>query len=122
MKKICLCCLLLFCVSFGLFAASEDDVTFREYVELTRKSPTNPKGMTVTADYEKNIIYCAVPAPGLGTVTDAEKKQMKEQMLKTFRENKADVRVVKRLKISIVFVFITDSDKMLTISISHNEI
>ena len=122
MKKICLCCALLFCVSFGLFAGAAEDREFRQYVENTKQSPTNPQGMTVAADYNKRIIYSAITIPHIRKLTEAERKQLKNMMLQNMKSDTKEISLVKRLKISFVFVFTTDSKDIITVAISPNEL
>ena len=122
MKKICLCCALLFCVSFGLFAGAAEDREFRQYVENTKKSPTNPQGMTVSADYNKRIIYSAMTIPHIRNLTEAEKKQLKNMMIENMKSNATERKLIKRLKISFVIVLTTDSKDIIAVAISPNEL
>ena len=122
MKKICLCCALLFCVSFGLFAGAAEDREFRQYVEKAKQSPTNPQGMTVTADYNNRIIYAALLVPKIANLTEAQKVQLKNTMLRNLKNYPAELQLIKRLRITSVYVYITNSKDVLTVTISPNDL
>ena len=125
MKKIFLVCAVMLGVCFGVFADSASDKQFRQYVELTKKFPGNPEGMTVTADYKYRIIYAAFPVTiNSSDVTESAKKEMKNNMLKGLRDGKLakDRRVMKNLGINFVYAYITTDQKVFTINISYKEL
>ena len=125
MKKIFLVCAVMFGVCFGVFADSASDKQFRQYVEMTKNSPINPEGMTVTADYKYRIIYAAFPLPvNSSDVTESAKKELKNDMMKSMRDGTLakDRRIIKNLGINFVYAFITTDQKVITISISYKEL
>ena len=125
MKKIFLVCAVMFGVCFGVFADSTSDKQFRQYVEMTQNAPTNPEGMTVTADYKYRIIYAAAPCPvNSSMITDKKQKEMKAELLKTLRQSELaeDRRIMKDLGINIVYALITTDKKVITINISYKEL
>lgn len=125
MKKIILVCLVFLGMSMALFADAVSDTQFRQYVELTRKHKNNPKGMTVTADYTYRIIYVAMPMPMPNASSDILPQvmaNMKKAMLAELRKQKADCKIMKNLKIQMVYTFITSDRKVFSISISYLDI
>lgn len=122
MKKIGLICLLVMCLGTGLYADAAGKRQFQEYVKLTRNFPTNPPGMTVTADETYRIIYVTMPvAASSQKFTPALRDNMKNEMIKMMRSQKEDIRVVKNLKISIVYTFITTDKKLIVVPMTHQE-
>ena len=122
MKKICLCCALLFCVTIGLFAGPKEDREFRQYVEQTKISPLNPKGMTVAADYEKRIIYSAITLPSVASeLTLEQRRQAKKAMLNAMKAAPGEIDIIKRLGIKFVFVYTSNSNNIITIELSPND-
>ena len=115
--------MLLLGASATLSADTVEDTQFRQYVELTRKSPTNPAGMTVASDSTYRIIYVAMPmAISSSDVTPKMMKSMKNIMLAAIRKETADCAVIKDLKISIVYSFITSDKHIFTTTITFNDL
>ena len=123
MKKLFLLSMLLLGASATLSADNVEDTQFRQYVELTRKSPTNPAGMTVASDSTYRIIYVAMPmAISSSDVTPEIMKSMKNIMLAAMRKETADCAVIKDLKISVVYSFITSDKHIFTTTITFNDL
>ncbi|MBE6357711.1 MAG: hypothetical protein E7057_00510 [Lentisphaerae bacterium] len=123
MKKLLLLSMLLLGASATLLADNVEDTQFRQYVELTRKSLTNPAGMTVASDSTYRIIYVAMPmAISSSDVTPEIMKSMKNIMLAAMRKETADCAVIKDLKISIVYSFITSDKHIFTTTITFNDL
>ena len=123
MKKLLLLSMLLLGASATLSADNVEDTQFRQYVELTRKSLTNPAGMTVASDSTYRIIYVAMPmAISSSDVTPEIMKSMKNIMLAAMRKETADCAVIKDLKISIVYSFITSDKHIFTTTITFNDL
>jgi len=115
--------MLLLGASATLLADNVEDTQFRQYVELTRKSLTNPAGMTVASDSTYRIIYVAMPmAISSSDVTPEIMKSMKNIMLAAMRKETADCAVIKDLKISIVYSFITSDKHIFTTTITFNDL
>ena len=123
MKKFYLVSLLVLVVCMGVYADSAEDTQFKQYVELTRNHKNNPEGMTVCADYTYRIIYAAMPlAINYSDVTQQAMKSMKSEMLKGIAKEQADCKIIKDLKISIVYTFITSDKRIFTISFSYKDL
>ena len=123
MKKICLACFSVMCLCISLYANAVDKIQFEQYVELTKKSKSNPKGMTVVGDSTYRIMYIALPiAINYGDVTTQVKNKMKENMLAVMRQEKADCKVIKDLKIRLIYSFITSDQKIFTITLNYQDI
>lgn len=123
MKKLLLGCLLSACVCSGLYADPVEDTQFKQYVELTRNHESNPEGMTVSSDATYRIIYAAMPIPmNKSDVTPEVIGKMKEQMLKEIAKEKADCKVIRDLKIRIVYTFITSDKDVFSISLSYKDL
>jgi hypothetical protein len=123
MKKFILGCLLCAGVSFGLYATSaEEAVQFQQYVELTKKNPNNPKGMTVCADSTYRIIYVTTPVTwSSADLTPEKQTQLRNVLLNSCRKHKKDVDLIKTLKLYMVFSFITSDKKMISVPLSFKE-
>lgn len=122
MKKVVLGCLLFAGMISGLYAGSSDDAKFREYVEITKNSPSNPAGASVCADSTYRIIYMTVPMDAYSSnITPAVIDGMKRAMLAETRNFKEDVKVWKELKISIVYTLITRDKKVFNIALSYKD-
>ncbi|MBR2427403.1 MAG: hypothetical protein IKB16_11770 [Lentisphaeria bacterium] len=122
MKKIILGCLLFCGMISGLYAQSLEDEQFKQYVELTKKSPTNPKGMSVSADYTYRIIYAAMPLPHKHSAfTPQVIAEMKKEMIRIMKTQINDVKVIKSLKINFVFTYITSDKNIIVIPLSYND-
>jgi|GEM_PF-5017863 len=123
MKKFYLVSLLVMVVCMGMYADSTEDAQFKQYVKLTRNHKNNPEGMTVYADYTYRIMYVAMPiAINYSDVTPQVLKAMKSEMLKGIAKEKADCKIIKDLKISIVYTFITSDKRIFTVSFSHKDL
>lgn len=124
MKKFILICTIMLGVLPALFADAAEDAQFRQYVELSQKSPTNPPGMTITADptYRIVIVYVTMPiAASKSNIDAAHIAVMKQAMINTMRNMKEDLRVIKSLNISTVYTFITVDKYLFSIPISYQE-
>lgn len=123
MKKLLLGCLVVSLMCVGLYADSIEDNQFRQYVELTKNSPSNPDGMSVSADYKYRIIYATLPLPlNKSDVTPDVAAEMRNAMLTEIKKEKADCKVIKDLKIYFVFTFITSDKNLVMISISYKDL
>ena len=126
MKGLFIACLFVVGMGVGLYADSVEDTQFLQYVETTKNSKDNPPGMTVAADAKYRIIYAAMPISINGSdVTPKVIESMKQEMVKGFRsdeEMKADLKIIKDLKISFVWTFITTDKSIFSISISYKDI
>ncbi|MBQ9772359.1 MAG: hypothetical protein IJW23_11110 [Lentisphaeria bacterium] len=121
MKKICLCCALLFCVTIGLFAGPREDQEFRTVVQGIKQNSST--GMTVSADYTKRIIYVAVTESQIPAKLTAEQERQIKQAFATPIRRDANVKALyKRLGVKMVFVLVSKTNAILTIAISPNEI
>ena len=122
MKKICLV-LVLVVAACGVFASSAEKIQFRQYVELTKKSPTNPAGMTIVADEQYRIIYATMPLPiNSSNVNEQEINVMRASMLQGCKKHKNDIKIMKDLKISLVYTFVTSDKKVFCISLSYQDL
>ena len=122
MKKICLV-LVLVVAACGVFASSADKTQFRQYVELTKKSPTNPEGMTIVADEQYRIIYATMPlAIDSSNVNEQKIDVMRAGMLQEIKKYKNDIKIMKDLKISFVYTFVTSDKKVFCISFSYQDL
>ena len=123
MKKSILVCLLFSCMCFGLYADSVEDVQFKQYVEMTRKSEANSDGMTVCADPAYRIIFASMPIPlNYASVTPQVVQAMKKEMLAAIAKQEADCKIIKDLKISVVYTFITSDKGVFSIAISYKDL
>lgn len=123
MKKVFLSGLLFIGMITGVYASSLEDTQFQQYVELTKKNADNPAGMTVTADSKYRTIYIALPiSANKSSVTQDVKKSMREAMLQEMRKHDGDRKVIKDLKINMVYIFITSDKNIVSIPISFNDI
>lgn len=122
MKKIVFGCLLAIGMTVSLCAQDPSNVTFNEYVKLTKEAPSNPKGMTVCADETYRIIYVSLPLPiDSSKVTSELKKQMETQMKLSMRNNPEDLKIIKRLGISVVYTFITNDKKLILVGFAPSD-
>ena len=122
MKKFILICTIMLGVLPALFADAAEDAQFRQYVELSQKSPTNPPGMIITADPTYRIVYVTMPIAASKSNIDAARiAVMKQAMINTMRNMKEALRVIKSLNISTVYTFITVDKYLISIPISHQE-
>ena len=123
MKKILLACMLLLSTTVTLFANSTEETQFWQYVEANKKNAGNPPGMRLVADSKYRIIYTSMPiAVHSGSVTPKLRDKMKKNMLVAIRKEKADCAVIKDLKITIVYAFITSDKSVFTITISYKDL
>jgi len=123
MKRFLLGGLLVAGMCTGLYADSAEDAQFKQYVELSRNSPTNPEGMTLCADNTYRIIYAAMPiALNKSDATPELIKVMKTRMLAEMVKQKADCKIIKDLKINMVYTFITSDKNIFTITISYKDL
>lgn len=123
MKKICLVLVLVVSACSGVFAASAERTQFRQYVELTKKSPTNPEGMTVVADEQYRIIYVAMPfTADSSSINEQVINSMRAGMLQAARSYKDDVKIIKNLKISFVYTSVTSDKKVFCIPLSYQDL
>ena len=118
MKKICLV-LVLVVAACGVFASSAEKIQFRQYVELTKKSPTNPAGM----DEQYRIIYATMPLPiNSSNVNKQNIDDTRASMLQEFKKYKNDIKIMKDLKIALVYTFVTSDKKVFCISLSYQDL
>ena len=123
MKRFLLSCLVVSLMCSGLYADKLEDNQFRQYVELTKNSPNNPEGMSVTADYTYRIIYVTLPlALNKSSVTSKVMSEMKEAMIQEMKKEKEDCKVIKDLKIYLVFTYITSDKNLVSISLSYKDL
>lgn len=123
MKSAFLGCLLVLSVCFGLYADTTADTQFKQYVELTKNDKDNPEGMTVCADNTYRIIYVAMPLPVNSTdVTPQVLQTMKKEMVAGIAKEEADCKIIRDLKISIVYTFITSDKRIFSITFSHKDL
>ncbi len=123
MKRVLLGCFVVFVMCVGLYAGSLEDNQFRQYVELTKKAPNNPDGMSVTADYQYRIIYATLPLPmNKSSVTPTMLRNMKTAMLQEMRKQEADCKVIRDLKIHLVFTYITSDRSLIVLSVSYKDL
>lgn len=121
MKKIVLVCMLFLGMAVA-FADATALTQFRQYVELTRKSPSNPEGMTVVADETYRILYVSMPIAVSSKDLNAKIiEDMKKNMLAAMRNSKADISIIKDIKINIVYTFITSDKQLFSIPISYKD-
>lgn len=121
-KKLFAVSFLMLSLCVGLHAQSLGDTQFRQYVALTKKSSANPPGMTVYADYKYRILYIAMPvALNKSSVTPQVIRTMRDAMLAEMRKQQADLKVIRDLKISIVYTFITSDRDIFNISLSYRD-
>ena len=123
MKKFLFGCVLAACMCSALYADSVEDAQFKQYVELTRMSPENPEGMTVVADNTYRIIYLTMPiALDKSSVTPDVISAMKAAMFKEMAQLDEDCKIVKNLKISFVFTFVTSDKDIFSITFSYKDL
>ena len=122
MKKLILGTFLFLGIISALYADSNADKRFKEYVELTRKNPNNPPGSTIVADNTYRIMYMTLPIDCRASQMSPEVlKKLREMMLEGMRKETEDVKIIKELKISIVYTIITKDKKVFCIPISYND-
>lgn len=123
MKKMFLGCFLALSMCFGLCAGALEDAQFKQYVETTKNDKDNPKGMTVCADNTYRIIYVAMPAAvNYSSVTPQVLKEMKKELVAEAAKEKEDCKIIKDLKITVVYTFITTDKRMFTVVLSHKDL
>ena len=122
MKKIGLACFLALTMCFTLYAGALEDTQFKQYVEINRNSKDNPEGMTVCADSTYRIIYFSMPTTiDFSSVNPQVMKNMKQAMLKEISKLKDDIKIIRNLKINLVYTFITSDKNIFTITISYKD-
>ena len=124
MKKICLILLIIagFTSAGLLHAASLNDTQFDQYVQLTKNSKANPPGMTLVADKTYRVMYITMPiAIPYSSVTPEVIAKMKDAMLSSLKKSAADCKVIKDLKITVVYNFMTTDKYLFTIPFSYQE-
>lgn len=108
---------------FGLYADSAEDIRFRQYVEENKKAKNNPKGMSICADYTYRIIFSTMPlAVNYSDVTPRAKENMRKGMLAELLKDKAACKVMKDLKITIVFTVITSDKRAFSVVLSYKDL
>ena len=79
--------------------------------------------MTVTADYTKRIVYIAMTASQIpAKLTDAQERQAKQAFITSIRSDANARAFYKRLGVKTVIVLVNNSNAILTMAISPNEI
>lgn len=125
MKKSLIAGLFALGMFAGLYADPAEDAQFQQYVKLTKESKSNPQGMTVCADPTYRIIYAAMPISlNKSDVTPEILGKMRKAMLTSFQapSMNADRKIIKDLKISLVYTLITTDKKIFTISFSYQDL
>ena len=122
MKKFAIACFIALTMCFSLYADSVEDIQFNQYVNLTRNAKSNPDGMTVCADKTYRIIYVSMPiAIDFSSITPELIKNMRAEMIKGMKSEVQDVKVIKNLKISVVYTFITSDKNIFAITFSYKD-
>ena len=123
MKKYTILFAILLSICSSVFANSIEKIQFRQYVEMTQKHANTPQSMSIVADEKYRVIFCTMPLSiNLDSVTPKVTTELKENMIKELRKETADVKIIKDLKITIVYSFITTNRKVISIAITYNEI
>ena len=123
MKKYTVLFAILVSICSSVYAESIQNTQFRQYVEMPQKHANTPKAMSIVADERYRIIFCTMPLSiNLDSVTPQVTTDLKENMIKELRKETADVKIIKDLKITIVYSFITTNRKVVSIAITYNEI
>ena len=123
MKKFAFILGFLFCAYGAAYADSVGDAQFKQYVELTRNNASNPQGMTIAADYKYRMIYVTMPISiNKADVTPEICRKMKREMIAGMRNEKSDCRIVRDLKISFVYTFITSDKNIFSIPVSYQDL
>lgn len=121
MKRIALALLLTFITMSFVNASSTEDIQFKQYVDATKANLD--EGMSVTADEKYRIIVLTMPiAMNLQDATPAVIKTMKQEIIKAMQREKAEIRIVKALKIYFIFNYVTIDKKLLAIPLCHQEL
>lgn len=121
MKKFLFCCLIVIGMA-SAFADSTADIQFKQYVEMTRNNKTNPPGMTVSSDAKYRILYAAMPiAVNKSAITPDIVRQMKAGMITEMAKLEADCKIIKDLKITMIYTFITTDKYSIVIPISYKD-
>ena len=119
MKKTFLTLLVMFSAVCGLYANSSEDAQFKEYVQLTRQN-LNAPGASLSSDNKYRIIYIALtvnaPKSNISNV-----QGVKNAMLAEMRKNVQEVKVVKQLKITFVYTFMTSDKYAVCVPISYKD-
>ena len=123
MKKYTVLFAILVSICSSVYAESIQNTQFRQYVEMIKKHANTPQAMSIVADERYRIIFCTMPLSiNLDSVTPQVTTDLKENMIKELRKETADVKIIKDLKITLVYSFITTNRKVVSIAITYNEI
>ena len=123
MKKLILGTFLFLGIISALYAESNADKRFKEYVELTRKNPNNLPGSTIVADNTYRIMYMTLPLNCYASqVSPEQHKKARELLVEGMRKQTEDVKIIKELKISLVYTLITKDKKVFCITFSYNDL
>lgn len=121
MKRIALA-FLVGLTLFGVVKAGEtEDIQFEQYVEACKNHLDD--GQSIVADKKYRVIILTMPiAFHYQDATPEVIRGMQREAIKNMGEEKADVRIIKSLKINMVFNFITIDKKIVPITVSYRDL
>ena len=121
MKRVALAFLFGIALLSSVKADTAEDIQFEQYVEASKENLA--EGMSVVADKKYRIIILTMPIAV--SYQDAKLDNISEirnNAIKAMREETADVRIIKALKINIVYNFITIDKKVIPVAISYHDL
>ena len=121
MKRMVLAVLLGLTLCSAAQAGETEDIQFEQYVELSKKSLD--KGMSLIADTEYRLMVLTMPlAINHNDATSEVIRVMKNEAVKVMKQNDADVRIIKALKINMIFNYVTIDKKIIPIALSYKDL
>ena len=121
MKRIALAFLVGLAL-FGVVKAGEtEDIQFEQYVEACKNHLDD--GQSIVADKKYRVIILTMPvAFHYQDATPEVIRGMQREAIKGMRGEEVDVRIIKSLKINMVFNYITIDKKIVPITVSYKDL
>lgn len=121
MKRIALA-FLVGLTLFGVVKAGEtEDIQFEQFFEVSKKNM--PSNCIAVADKVNRIIFVTGHIEAdYDSITPELNKLVKKQMLEEMKKFPADARIIKELKITSIYHFITSDKKVVTVPIYWHDL
>ena len=107
---------------FGAVKAGEtEDIQFEQFFEVSKKNM--PSNCIAVADKVNRIIFVTGHIEAdYDSITPELNKLVKKQMVEEMRKFPADARIIKELKITSIYHFITSDKKVVTVPIYWHDL
>ena len=116
MKRIALAFLVGLTLFGAVKAGETEDIQFEQFFEVSKKNM--PSNCIAVADKVNRIIFVTGHVEAdYDSITPELNKLVKKQMVEAMRKFPADARIIKELKITSIYHFITSDKKVVTVPI-----